>query len=162
MPRLAPCPTEHELQNFVLGSLGEAEAERLEQHLSSCARCLHVLQALPVAVDALSAALRSAALDPRPANPLVDQLKHRLRFLPLASLMAPGEQSTVATEASLHGQPADPAQTEELYPFLAPAEMPDEIGRLGVTGSGRCWGRAAWASSSRPRTCACGGAWPSR
>src|SRR5438309_11912354 len=51
--------------------------------------------------------------------------------------------------------PAQPAK----FPFLAPPEGPDEIGRLGGYRVLKLLGYAAWAWCSRPRTRSCCGRW---
>ena len=58
MPTTMSCPTVHELQQYLLGQSPEAEAARIEQHLSQCGRCLESLQQFQPE-DTVVAALRA-------------------------------------------------------------------------------------------------------
>src|SRR4051794_20847434 len=160
MPRAATCPDLQDLQRFVLGQSPEADAERLELHLSRCDECLATLHTLQAA-DTLVEAVRAQAGAPdEPDNGTVADLIERaqgLRPPPAASAAAsaaaavplarqPSEEVTsatplpnplpsapeVTTDAVARAAVAPPAEpTEEVYDFLAPAQGPDEIGRLG-------------------------------
>jgi serine/threonine protein kinase len=129
MPPASLCPAEDELRSFLLGAVSEDAAQRLEQHLTQCPSCLQRLNTLP-AEDALCHDLRRETATPRPAHPLLEQLKQRLRALP--------EQAGSVWEATQHG--SDPGRaiappageaTERIDALLAPARGPGEIGWLG-------------------------------
>ena len=74
------CPAADSLQSYLLGSLLDEDAERLEAHIYSCPRCLSALPKLEVE-DGLLLALRSQRGRPRFNNPLMDQLRLKLRQL---------------------------------------------------------------------------------
>jgi hypothetical protein len=119
------CPDGVVPRDLLLGRVSDADAERLEAHLAQCPRCLETVRTLRIN-DTLLDALRSAT-DIAPAVPA-----------------GTGEE-LIGRLCALHGQPTiaqAPSGEPEHYEFLAPAEGPDELGRLGpyrirrVLGSG--------------------------
>jgi serine/threonine protein kinase/WD40 repeat protein len=116
MPELAACPAPTRYRPLLLGLLAEEEARPLEEHLAGCPSCLEAAR-LALGDDPLLDALRSPpALDEAGAR-TVEGLVRRLETLRAAT------GDTPPTEPG-------PAQ-EDGYPFLAPAEAPGELGRLG-------------------------------
>src|SRR5262245_7416205 len=74
------CPDPARLECFVLGNVGETEAESLELHLAECPGCLGVLQGCQVEDD-LTAVMRAQRQDPLrfPGNEHVQDVKSRDR-----------------------------------------------------------------------------------
>ncbi len=115
--RPGPCPSADDLERLSLGQLAEADVDRLAGHLEGCSRCLAVLRAVP-AEDPLVRVLQAArGTTPEAPDEAVTRLIERLR-----------EQPPVTAAGA---ETPSPGGTAELYAFLAPAEGPDEIGRLG-------------------------------
>src|SRR5262245_34525538 len=71
------CPDPARLQCFVLGNVGETEAESLELHLAGCPECLDALQRLQVEDD-LTAAMRAQSQDPL-RLPLNERMRELMR-----------------------------------------------------------------------------------
>jgi predicted Ser/Thr protein kinase len=127
MPATSPCPDRDTLHRLLLGQVAGPEGEQLAVHLEECGACCASAQNL-VAEDTLSEAARvTAGIGDDPEGELVRTLIARLRRL------APfdGESSSEATAAE-PGSVAPPLPAaEETYSFLAPAQEPGELGRLG-------------------------------
>jgi WD40 repeat protein/serine/threonine protein kinase len=117
------CPAAPELERFVLGQVGEGEAGRLEAHISHCEGCVGRLHALR-ADDPVTQALRAqTTVGEGPEQDVVEGLVARLSTLdPLA-----GDGPAVT---QVPGRSDEPGDTFSLD-FLAPAEVPGELGRLG-------------------------------
>jgi serine/threonine protein kinase len=129
MPPPSVCPVEDELRSYLLGSVSEDTAQRLEQHLTECPRCLHRLNSLR-ADDAFCHELRRGTATPRPTNPHLEQLKERLRALPAYAGSVPEATRPGSDSGERIAPPAGEA-TERIYSFLAPARGQGEIGWLG-------------------------------
>ena len=115
MTHAIECPTDEALQELLLGHGDPASADELERHVLTCSRCGEVAAGLH-AEDSMVKAFRQVALTgdtpvPRLTDTLVPVFQ-RLRAAPDSG--ATGTWTGPATEA-----------------FLAPAELPDETGRLG-------------------------------
>src|SRR5262245_36448511 len=102
MAQPTTCPDRGVLARFASGQLSAAERAPIEQHLSQCPACADAVRALP-SVDSQQQTLNSE--DPTPSAELTT--------------------------------PLDPSELQNLSParsaapsFLAPAQKPDEIGRL--------------------------------
>jgi serine/threonine protein kinase len=143
MPSVLACPDAETLQRFLLGQAGDVEAEALERHLENCENCVSTLQTLDGAdssADSVIEALRSgvgitAGFESDAARRLAERLKE---LRPVAFVTTSSETGTLsplapagdnATEAALGSPHAK--NTVHLHDFLAPAESPDELGRLG-------------------------------
>jgi hypothetical protein len=123
------CPKPDDLERFLLADLPEDDADRLLAHVSHCSSCSQTAGSLK-AEDKLTEAMHwvRATSDNVPVSALVETLMARLSGL--ASVT--GESATVpfeSTGAQVATRAAD--STEEIYDFLAPAQLPDELGRLG-------------------------------
>jgi hypothetical protein len=140
MPSTSPCPDPRELERFLLGlvTLSDAEAERLEQHLTECGTCDRTAESLKGS-DPFVEVLRSPApLGELPPGEVVDGLIERVSGLKPPAFTA-GETAaslSAADPPSGHvtlSHPADPPDkaTQEVYDFLAPPGAPGELGRLG-------------------------------
>ncbi len=127
MAVLATCPDMPRLQRLALGDLPQHEADGLLGHLAQCSRCLEALQRSEVHDPLIHSLRDSAPSTVVTAGQDMDGLIDRFRRLP--DTIAARREETVA----------DPADNLE---FLAPAEGPGELGRLGgyrilkVLGSG--------------------------
>jgi serine/threonine protein kinase len=101
------CPSEQLLQAFQLGNLPELSQDAIADHLEGCARCEFLAQQLDSQVDPIVAAIRQP--------------------------LAPGCQPTRIVQGPLTPVRNAPATgpSPVAFPFLLPAERPDEIGRLG-------------------------------
>ncbi len=135
MVATARCPDRSQLERFLRADLPDEDASGIESHLESCDSCASSIHEIS-SEDPLMKGLRGGP--PGPTERQVDTLAERFcRGLP--GLLAPGR---ALETTDLDPDPADPdgpgaGMTEEVFDFLAPAEGPGEIGRLGpyrVTG----------------------------
>jgi Leucine-rich repeat (LRR) protein len=107
----------------MIGMVAEPEAERLAHHLEDCAQCSSVVATLRTD-DTLVEASRA---EPTPTEEseanVVRNLVERLRrhSSPMADVTTPQPVPTDTPGGATAGS----------YPFLAPPQLPDEIGRLG-------------------------------
>ena len=110
MPREA-CPTAEQLSAFVMGKLPDGPLEAVAAHTSGCARCQRELQTRDAASDPLILQIRQPRqADPVDAEPLLTQALRQAQALAAAA----------------------PTRRERIeHPCLAPAQAPDEVGRLG-------------------------------
>jgi tRNA A-37 threonylcarbamoyl transferase component Bud32 len=132
---LAVCPPPEALKSYLLGSVSDEEAERLDAHLRGCPACLSSLQHVEAA-DALVRDLRDQRCRPPVRNPLLEELRLRLRRLRSVaavdpSLNTPASASLSGTFSSASTSPPPDCRTHVPYPFLAPAQTAGELGRLG-------------------------------
>jgi WD40 repeat protein/serine/threonine protein kinase len=136
------CPDADCLQRVALGLLSGPEVEQLEQHLLGCERCVRALEAMNP-TDPVLVAVRNQNWTARhEEGDVIDRLIARLE----TGLATPGEDLTTP-DPSPAGPPPVPGEPEaaavaEMCDLLAPAQGPEEIGRLGnyrvlkVLGSG--------------------------
>jgi serine/threonine protein kinase len=122
------CPDAQQLQQLLLGRLGEEAAASLEQHVEQCRRCGRLLPRLP-AEDTLVEAMRShtrVALQPadrQVVRGLLPRL-HRLRTAGPAAHATAVDQPDSADRSPGHSNQA-------VLDLLNPPRRADEIGRLG-------------------------------
>ncbi len=146
-----PCPSLHELEQFLLGCLAYPQAEPLAEHLLSCARCIGLVETVK-AEDSLVQALRARAgptVDPATQGEIFHLIERlREQQAPAAEPMtATIRQSDVVTTTSSTAAAAAlcPGITSKPYDFLAPPGGAGELGRLGpyrvfkVLGEGGMW-----------------------
>jgi serine/threonine protein kinase len=118
------CPERDDYARLIHGDLPPSDVECLSQHLADCSSCAASVQIL-LGEDSLLSAIGGAPVDASTVDPVPADLTRRLLALPAQS---PSEGGCVSTLS--------------LTSFLAPAQAPDEIGRLGpyrvlkVLGSG--------------------------
>jgi WD40 repeat protein/serine/threonine protein kinase len=132
------CPDPAVLEQLALGRLAPEEVERLADHCEHCPRCVQALQRLR-AEDNLVEAMRSqAAAGGTPLPESVRRLMQGLKRLrPAGGRPVPTEEGTTrsgagpASSGDTPTEPAPPEHAPELYDFLAPAQGPGELGRLG-------------------------------
>jgi hypothetical protein len=149
MPAASPCPAAECLQQFLLGRGTAAEAESIERHLETCARCLATLQQL-LNADGLVEALRSRApvceeRGEEIVRPLIERLKTLLRAEAepageAADPGPPGEGSdepvlpTLSPLPDFGGGASSPQSVDRSggeFGFLGAPEVPGELGWLG-------------------------------
>jgi serine/threonine-protein kinase len=132
------CPSRQRLHEFAVGLLPEAEMAVLERHLARCTACLQLLNGLETADQLLDALAAAPAVLGR-QDPALEQLKQQLQDLhPAEAAAAPGHPTAVCWSAAQvtppgPGLPGDAGSGEATlvgYPFLAPAQAADEIGRV--------------------------------
>jgi serine/threonine protein kinase/WD40 repeat protein len=123
MRATADCPLLSDYQHLVRGELPSAEVERITGHLEGCDRCAAAVRPLLNDDTALDALRQAHGDTPTPKSDLPAGLFQRLCALKPST----SHTDTSGGTASWAGPSAD----KEEYAFLAPAEKPDEIGRLG-------------------------------
>src|SRR5262249_26830324 len=133
---LTACPDLRVLERLVLGQIPGIEAEQLEQHVSGCRQCGEALKQVR-GDDVLVSALRNTP----PVDPSATELVESL--IPcLKRLRVPDANRTLPDASSAKEPTGFSSDVTETFDFLAPAQAPDEIGRLGsyrvlkVLGSG--------------------------
>ena len=130
MPIATDCPAPEVLQAFLLGRLADDQADRLAAHVEHCARCVTAAHAVQANDELLKDVIEAVHTPTVPRDESTDALLENL-MARLCQLAAPsGDTRPSALPGS--SDPADPDVTQEAYPFLAPAQQPDEIGRLGA------------------------------
>jgi serine/threonine protein kinase/Leucine-rich repeat (LRR) protein len=128
-PRNPSCADVELLRRFSLGGLSPAEAEAVERHLLTCEACVATLRSLEVQ-DSLSQAVRGQAKLPEvfgEKRPLAEELITRLKKL----CQAAPETRYGQDEMTSGSVPGLSEICKADLGFLAPAQGPDELGRLG-------------------------------
>ena len=124
MVAAARCPDRSQLERFLRADLSDEDVSGIESHLEACDSCASSIHEIS-SEDPLMRDLRGATAGP--ADRQVDALAEQFcRVLP--GLLAPG-RTPETTDLEPDGPGA--GMTEEVFDFLAPAEGPGEIGRLG-------------------------------
>jgi formylglycine-generating enzyme required for sulfatase activity len=122
MQSVSSCPAPEELARLFGGDVSGDAAERLEQHLTGCPGCTAAAGRLLVGDTLLDSVRRAGTLPGVEADePRVERLIARL-----TTHRPPGGPDTGGGPAR---PPAD--AVADLLAVLAPAERPDELGRLG-------------------------------
>src|SRR4051812_43377493 len=138
MPAISPCPTPDQLRKCVQGEHSAPEIDALAGHLEQCGRCALVAEQMLAAgatlADALAAETQfgSAADDPA-VHGLIERLQKLQPAVEPETLdsFAPlGQQSGEQTEVEHDAAAGD--VLAEVRGYLAPAQQPDELGRLGA------------------------------
>jgi formylglycine-generating enzyme required for sulfatase activity len=137
------CPDRETLERLLSGRLGGPIAEQLEQHLLQCAACASVADTLTAGDDWTAAirARREIAGEEEIIARVIDDcqsLGSRISADPSRETVSlggrgadrPEDTPTEAGPVSASPGAAASVHQDEYY-FLAPAEQPDEIGRLG-------------------------------
>jgi len=138
----SPCPDVRELDRILRGLESDWDTERLARHLEGCTRCADAVDQF-LDQETIVAALRgsSAPADPGEES-TVRLLVHQMRGLRPAGQDSVGRP--IATSSRADGSTVDktplpdslapPDGMDEMLRDLAPAEEPDEMGRLGSYG----------------------------
>jgi WD40 repeat protein/tRNA A-37 threonylcarbamoyl transferase component Bud32 len=129
MQAVSTCPEPASLQDYLLGRVTEATAAAVEKHLASCPQCRTRLPRLQ-AEDDFTASFRAEARTPDPSDPQLERLAERVRAL-LRAAPAGDDTTPPAAEASAQTPALVGETTPDKNPSLLPAQLPDEIGRLG-------------------------------
>jgi eukaryotic-like serine/threonine-protein kinase len=128
MIQAASCPSAPDIQRLLLGQSAEEESVSLEEHLLHCEKCLRTVQTLSPE-DSLISALQQGceSATPAPFSGLLDKVRRQLLEMrtPSAGMDQPNTGDTLGAAPS----PTD--ATQDVSMSLAPAQLPDEIGRLG-------------------------------
>jgi WD40 repeat protein/serine/threonine protein kinase len=129
MQALSPCPTKQDYQRVMRGELSPGDVEYVAEHLEQCGRCVETVQSLK-AEDTLLEAVRearTAVIEKPPDNVAQDLL------IKLCQVATPGPSPQEDRYATFEAElPQSLGSTDrQKYDFLAPAQQPDEIGRLG-------------------------------
>jgi len=107
----------------MLGKTDVEHSTRLEQHVAECSVCIGRAGDLP-AVDELVTAMQSSVVDDPERTDLVRVL------IPLLRRMQPETGGTAAWSAAPTVD-HEPASSKTSYRFLAPPQVPGELGQLG-------------------------------
>jgi serine/threonine protein kinase len=115
MAKLVGCLDAAILENYARGALPEAASEEAERHLLQCETCYVKVRRLNPS-DVLMDTLRRSRTSSLMTNETHAALVHRV----------------IIDVCRLKPAPAAGSDDEPLLAFLAPAQQPDELGRLGV------------------------------
>jgi WD40 repeat protein/serine/threonine protein kinase len=128
MSSTAACPAGHDLLRFALGEASNASAQQIEQHLQQCPRCrqrLHVLTADDTVAEGQQ---HPGETVDAPQVAMLENVKRRLHSWRPRHTGPPPE----AAGDALPDNPEPTAVAAQgQYAFLAPAQGPEELGRLG-------------------------------
>ena len=127
MPVDAYIPDELALRAFLLGRLSATEVEKVERYLESHPEAANTLQALTGEDTFTSALIEAAAIEA--ILPEVQATMDRLE-----QVFSPSKEQTATangTDDSKTGPASVDEEPENALNFLAPAQQPDELGRLG-------------------------------
>ena len=123
MPQLQTCPNAQVLQQFALGSLSAMEIELLSQHVERCASCVETLHGLKINDTLLSDTGRALNVEIPTPPPAVQKVMQDM-------LNLTSEQLRTQDRAESSARDTVAFEDDEAI-SLAPAQAPDEIGRLG-------------------------------
>jgi hypothetical protein len=130
MPAITQCPNVDDLERLAIGVIGDEAAEPIERHLLECPSCVERVAGIQ-ANDTLLDALRAQSTVKDDPAEQSDEF-HRL-VLRLGELSPPTLSSQL--DATSGVQPVGNAEMASVVPvsfaFVAAAQSPDEIGRLG-------------------------------
>jgi serine/threonine protein kinase len=131
MKNHSACPGVEILEQYAVGRTSDDEAQRLEEHLGSCARCVARLPSLGDS-DGLLQSLRAQKDKPRPGGAIIEDLQERLRGLrPPGTTVVYSETSSLGLEVTPSTSDNSLGTEEDARALLAPPQGPDEMGRLG-------------------------------
>jgi formylglycine-generating enzyme required for sulfatase activity/serine/threonine protein kinase/Leucine-rich repeat (LRR) protein len=122
------CPDRQTLEKLLLGDLPATERESLAEHLLHCDECVGAAETITVGDD-LTEALRARhvmASDQSAIQEVIDRAKQ----LRATSETLEVDETIVARALPQSAEIESPSHEEDIT-FLAPAEQPDELGRLG-------------------------------
>ncbi len=180
MATVSSCPQPERLQQLLLGQVSDAAAERMEQHLESCARCSRLLPKL-AADDALVETMRTApgsrgnhrtskrsirccrgcsaccrwvrpTAGPRSSRGNLLRTLRRGQASSLArSLSRKANAAMTMLRTRLH-RAAHPATPVPGYCHPNSPMKSAGWARIGCCG---CWAKGEWGASSWPKICNC-------
>jgi WD40 repeat protein len=117
---MSPCPPRERLAQLLVGQLGEASVENIEQHLLECPECQKLTSAFSLD-DTFVAEVRAAAQGQSPPAAEREQVERLIAGAPTHEPLADATQA-IEPNADL---------IRELTARWRPAEGPGELGRLG-------------------------------
>src|SRR5437870_1826362 len=120
------CPLPERLQQLVQGRLAPHDASAIEEHALQCDACSQQLTSLQDDDGLLQALRHAPAPSEADERAALEQLTGRLRALQGPSLLL----VTSAPKGPAHHE-VSTGDYEGPFRFLAPAQGPDELGRLG-------------------------------
>lgn len=128
-----PCIEDQVLKDYISGSMSPEEASSLEEHLLTCDRCTYSLNTIADKETVIEMIHARQTVTDEQGKALIDKLTKRLKArLPVRE--GGGVDTTLPTpeRSSREGEMVMPAMhTEIVFDFLAPAEQPGCLGRLG-------------------------------
>jgi hypothetical protein len=138
MAKICSCPDDAAWRRFLLGKLPEGEAERLEEHLSSCSRCSENFSSLKSEDTLVNALRQESAPEDNTEERLVEDLVGRLKELPAARRTAPAEAGPTPVGATLIDEGSRlrfeaawrQNQPQPIEAFLPPPEQPNYLPTL--------------------------------
>jgi serine/threonine protein kinase len=124
------CPDRSLLSSHLLGKVQGEAAEAIDRHLAECEACLNVAREVN-AEDVFTSVMRSGKPSPVVKDAELAAALERAKRL-LARRDGAYSHETLGSQSTTDGdEPPKSADDEEDVSFLAPPELPDEIGRLG-------------------------------
>ncbi len=147
MAVFTPCPDVREFQALAAGQLPAEDKEGLLQHLETCDSCIAKIQTLLVQDTLVEWIVKGTACSSDEGKHLAPLMQRLIQLqksatgspsepqhgLETAELQLPtgGSRTQTSTDVMDEKQASPSDDEKELWSFLAPAQAPDEIGRLG-------------------------------
>jgi hypothetical protein len=122
---MTACPGREQLSGYVLGLLPEGAIEQIAEHVEHCHECEAAVQTLEGTPDTVLSALRQ----PAPADPVLAESACLRAVEQIRALANDSDSAAPPTSSAL--DTARPPASDDRLDFLAPANAPDELGRLG-------------------------------
>jgi formylglycine-generating enzyme required for sulfatase activity/serine/threonine protein kinase len=121
------CPDPDQLRQFLLGQSPQAELDTLERHLRQCSRCQQIVEALKT--DDTLCRLVSEDLPTAGSGTGLGKKQKKTSGLQQAPTvpLPPSRPENQPRPSASPGRP----DSDSNFAFLAPAQAPDELGRLG-------------------------------
>ncbi len=116
----ATCPEVRELQQLLHGEMASEPSDLYLSHVEQCPTCAEAVEGLFAADPVVAVVRRRPPQDTPPAAPVIDLIRR------LSSLRASAVTAFDGATPIPGGQASD-----EVIAILAPAQAPDELGRLG-------------------------------
>ncbi len=149
----AKCPAQSALEELVRGQVSSTDATEIERHMLECDRCATIADQIVSSTEITAMLTRAdTGIFRNPEAETVERLIQRAHSMTPGFSSSPAQSN--ASEQTLAGDGDEASTGETLMPgqkiagsgisfeFLNPAQLPDEIGRLGgyrileVLGSG--------------------------
>ena len=126
------CPERELLSSHLLGKLRGEQADFIDQHLETCDDCLQTARELD-AVDEFTEGIRAGKPELQGSESGIDEVIERGKQLQFQNETMESDETFVANHLpQADSEPnASTGSPDTDIDFLAPAELPDEIGRLG-------------------------------
>ncbi len=125
---LKTCPDRHALERLLLGDLPAVEREALDEHLLHCDQCVETAETI-TASDDLTDALRARRVLEFDQQAIAEVIERGKQLRAMGETVEVNE--TIAAQSLPLASEVDGPSYEEQIAFLAPAQEPGELGRLG-------------------------------